>query len=218
MRLEIIILAAGQGTRMRSSLPKVLHRIGRKPLLEHVHALATSLSADKITVIYGHGGEQVLASLAHLDAVWMEQKERLGTGHAVMQVADDIGDDSIVLILYGDVPLLKKATVEHLLPFAKAGGLGLLTVDLADPKGYGRIVRDEQDRVVRIVEEKDASSEERAIREGNTGILAVNGRHLKAWLGRLDNNNAQGEYYLTDIIAMAVAIGSSRTRVSARTD
>jgi bifunctional UDP-N-acetylglucosamine pyrophosphorylase/glucosamine-1-phosphate N-acetyltransferase len=207
MRLEIIILAAGQGTRMRSALPKILHRIGRKPLLEHVHALASSLDADRITVIYGHGGEQVLESLAHLDAVWVEQKERLGTGHAVMQVAGDIGDDSTVLILYGDVPLLKQETVQKLLPLAEADGLGLLTVDLADPQGYGRIIRDGQGRVVRIVEEKDASPEERAITEGNTGILAVNGQRLKTWLSRLDNNNAQGEYYLTDIIAMAVADG-----------
>jgi bifunctional UDP-N-acetylglucosamine pyrophosphorylase/glucosamine-1-phosphate N-acetyltransferase len=207
MALEIIILAAGQGTRMKSALPKVLHRIADKSLLEHVHALATSLHADKISIVYGHGGEQVLKKLAHLDVVWAEQKQQLGTGHAVMQVADGIGDDATVLILYGDVPLLRKDTVERLLPFAEAGDLGLLTVDLDDPHGYGRIVRDAAGRVLRIVEEKDATPEERAIVEGNTGILAVNGARLKRWLNRLENNNAQGEFYLTDVIALAVEDG-----------
>jgi bifunctional UDP-N-acetylglucosamine pyrophosphorylase/glucosamine-1-phosphate N-acetyltransferase len=207
MPLEIIILAAGQGTRMRSAIPKILHKVAHKSLLEHVHGLASSLEAKKISVIYGHGGEQVLATLSHLDVTWAEQEQQLGTGHAVMQVADDIGDDSTVLILYGDVPLLRKETVERLLPSAEAGSLGLLTVNLADPHGYGRIVRDETGRVLRIVEEKDATPAERAIAEGNTGILAVNGRRLKNWLNRLENNNAQGEYYLTDIIALAVADG-----------
>jgi bifunctional UDP-N-acetylglucosamine pyrophosphorylase/glucosamine-1-phosphate N-acetyltransferase len=207
MHLEIIILAAGQGTRMRSSLPKVLHKVADKPLLEHVYGLARSLAAEKISIIYGHGGEQVLAALAHLDVTWAEQKQQLGTGHAVMQVADSISDDATVLILYGDVPLLRKETVEKLLPCTEAGSLGLLTVNLDDPHGYGRIVRDPTGRVLRIVEEKDATQEERAITEGNTGILAVNGRRLKDWLGRLQNDNAQGEYYLTDIIALAVADG-----------
>lgn len=207
MALEIIILAAGQGTRMKSALPKVLHRIADKSLLEHVHALATSLHADKISIVYGHGGGQVLKKLAHLDVVWAEQKQQLGTGHAVMQVADGIGDDATVLILYGDVPLLRKDTVERLLPHAEAGDLGLLTVNLDDPHGYGRIVRDGAGRVLRIIEEKDATPEERAIVEGNTGILAVNGARLKRWLNRLENNNAQGEYYLTDIIALAVEDG-----------
>jgi bifunctional UDP-N-acetylglucosamine pyrophosphorylase/glucosamine-1-phosphate N-acetyltransferase len=207
MPLEIIILAAGQGTRMRSSLPKVLHRIGPKALLEHVHSLASSLAADRIAIVYGHGGEQVPLALKHLDAAWAEQRQQLGTGHAVMQVADAIGGDSTVLILYGDVPLLKKATVEKLLPLAGPDSLGLLTVELADPQGYGRIVRDGQGRVLRIVEDKDASPEQRAIAEVNTGILAVEGFRLKSWLARLETNNAQGEYYLTDTIAMAVADG-----------
>jgi bifunctional UDP-N-acetylglucosamine pyrophosphorylase/glucosamine-1-phosphate N-acetyltransferase len=192
---------------MRSATPKVLHKVAHKSLLEHVHDLAASLSADKISIIYGHGGEQVLSALSHLNVLWAEQKERLGTGHAVMQVADSIGDEATVLILYGDVPLLSKQTVEKLLPYTEAGNLGLLTVNLDDPHGYGRIVRDETGRVLRIVEEKDATPEERKITEGNTGILSVNGRRLKNWLGRLENKNAQGEYYLTDVIAMAVADG-----------
>jgi len=209
MPLEIIVLAAGQGTRMRSALPKVLHTIGGQSLLEHVYSLATALDAARISVVYGHGGRQVPDSLPHLRVVWAEQRQQLGTGHAVMQVADAIDDDATVLILYGDVPLLRKATVEQILPAAETGNLGLLTVDLADPRGYGRIVRDEIGRVLRIVEEKDATPAERAITEGNTGILAVNGRRMKAWLRRLENNNAQGEYYLTDIIALAVADGLS---------
>jgi bifunctional UDP-N-acetylglucosamine pyrophosphorylase/glucosamine-1-phosphate N-acetyltransferase len=207
MPLEIIILAAGQGTRMRSALPKVLHKVGPKSLLEHVHTLAASLGAGQITIIYGHGGEQVPETLKHLNARWAEQRQQLGTGHAVMQVADAIGDEATVLILYGDVPLLQQATAEQLLALVGTDRLGLLTVQLDDPHGYGRIVRDPQGKVLSIVEEKDATPEQRAIAEGNTGILAVNGRRLKGWLGRLQTNNAQGEYYLTDIIAMAVADG-----------
>ena len=204
MSLEIIILAAGQGTRMRSALPKVLHKVGALPLLEHVYLLARALEADKISIVYGHGGEAVLERLRHLDAIWVEQKERLGTGHAVMQLADDIRDDATVLILYGDVPLLGESTVRNLLSLTHDGSVGLLTVDLDDPHGYGRIVRDEAGEVLRIVEEKDATAQERLIQEGNTGILALNGGRLKQWLGRLENNNAQGEYYLTDVIALAV--------------
>jgi bifunctional UDP-N-acetylglucosamine pyrophosphorylase/glucosamine-1-phosphate N-acetyltransferase len=205
MPLEIVILAAGQGTRMRSSLPKILHKIGDRTLLEHVHRLASRLNPDKVTVIYGHGGETVLRSLEHLNVIWVEQREQLGTGHAVMQVVDDIDEARTVLILYGDVPLLGDETVKKLIPLAQADQMGLLTIDLADPYGYGRIVRDGSGRVLRIVEEKDATPEERAIREVNTGILAIKGKHLKTWLSRLENNNAQREYYLTDVIAMAVA-------------
>ena len=207
MSLEIIILAAGQGTRMKSDLPKVLHSIGHLPLLEHVHRLGKTLLPEKISIIYGHGGDQVLSRLAHLDAIWVEQKERLGTGHAVMQLADDIGEHSTVLILYGDVPLLKHETVKELLAVTRDGSLGLLTVQLDDPHGYGRIIRDGDGKVLRIVEEKDATTEERAIKEGNTGILAVNGGQLRDWLLRLTNDNAQGEYYLTDVIGLAVNDG-----------
>jgi bifunctional UDP-N-acetylglucosamine pyrophosphorylase/glucosamine-1-phosphate N-acetyltransferase len=207
MNLEVIILAAGQGTRMRSTTPKVLHKLGQWPLLEHVHWLAKSLSPKKVSIIYGHGGEAVLAQLKHLDTLWIEQKKRLGTGHAVMQLANQISDDATVLILYGDVPLLRRNTVEKILALAGEKSIGLLTVDLDDPHGYGRIVRDASGSVVKIVEQKDANLDEQAITEGNTGILAVNGGRLKAWLKRLDNNNAQGEYYLTDIIGLAVQDG-----------
>lgn len=207
MSLEIIILAAGQGTRMRSALPKVLHKIGNQSLLEHVYGLAASLCAAKTSIVFGHGGEEVLNSLAHLPVQWIEQRERLGTGHAVMQLEGDIGDDATILILYGDVPLLNRNTVGCLLNQVSETSLGLLTVELDNPQGYGRVIRDGDGRVLRIVEEKDACPEEKAITEGNTGILAVNGRQLKTWLGRLENCNAQREYYLTDIIAMAVADG-----------
>lgn len=207
MSLEIIILAAGQGTRMHSAMPKVLHRIAHLPLLEHVYRLATSLGAEKTTIIYGHGGDQVQTQLSHLKVDWVEQRERLGTGHAVQQMADRIGSDATVLILYGDVPLLKKETVEGLLALAQEGALGVLTVALEDPTGYGRIVRNAAGNVVKIVEEKDCSATERLIQEGNSGILAVNGGKLKDWLSRLTNHNAQQEYYLTDIIGFAVKDG-----------
>ena len=207
MALQTIILAAGAGTRMRSSLPKVLHKIGGKPLLAHVHALAMQLGGGAVNVIYGHGGDQVLAALGGWHAAWTEQKERLGTGHAVMQVADWIDDGATVLILYGDVPLLRLATAQKLLRLVTETGMGLLTIRLDDPSGYGRIVRGEDGRVERIVEEKDAEPAQREIGEVNTGIMALNGGLLKGWLRRLTNNNAQGEYYLTDIIALAVADG-----------
>jgi len=208
MALQTIILAAGAGTRMRSSLPKVLHKIGGIALLAHVHRLAAQLRENTVNVIYGHGGDQVLAALGRLDAQWTEQKERLGTGHAVMQVADWIAaDGSTVLILYGDVPLLRLETARKLIGQVGETSMGLLTISLDNPSGYGRIVRDGNGAVASIVEEKDASPQQREINEVNTGILAVNGGLLKRWLGRLGNDNAQGEYYLTDIIALAVADG-----------
>ncbi|MCI0667812.1 MAG: bifunctional UDP-N-acetylglucosamine diphosphorylase/glucosamine-1-phosphate N-acetyltransferase GlmU [Methylococcaceae bacterium] len=209
MKLKTIILAAGQGTRMKSSLPKVLHKLGGFALLEHVFNLAASLGCEETSVIYGHGGERVPSELGYLNANWVEQKQQLGTGHAVMQVADSIGDDqTTVLVLYGDVPLLRKATVQNLLDRTDENTLALLTIDLDDPFGYGRIVRNPAtNRIARIVEEKDASESEKRLTEVNTGIVAVPGNLLRKWLSELKNDNAQGEYYLTDIIALAVRQG-----------
>ncbi|NJD07099.1 MAG: UDP-N-acetylglucosamine diphosphorylase/glucosamine-1-phosphate N-acetyltransferase [Methylococcaceae bacterium] len=207
MTLQTIILAAGQGTRMRSALPKVLHRVGSLSLLEHVYRLADGFAGNDINIVYGHGGPRLRNELAQLRTSWTEQAEQLGTGHAVMQVADWIGDDATVLILYGDVPLLTSTTVQQLLALVGDHSMGLLTVELANPTGYGRILRDGEGRAVAIVEEKDADAGQRAIREVNTGIMALKGGRLKGWLGRLHNRNAQREYYLTDVIAMAVADG-----------
>ena len=207
MSIKTIILAAGQGTRMRSKLPKVLHEIASRPLLQHVYDTSRQLPDNKVHVIYGHGGETVKKALEHIDAVWIEQKQQLGTGHAVQQAIHHVEDADTVLILYGDVPLLKVETLQSLLRDVSGSSLALLTVILDDPTGYGRIIRDNQNNVVRIVEQKDASPEQLAIKEGNTGILACKGDQLKNWISRLSNNNAQNEYYLTDIIEMAVQDG-----------
>ena len=204
MTITTIILAAGKGTRMRSAFPKIMHKIADRSLLEHVYDMSKQLPDNRVKIVYGHGGELVRESLNQLEATWIEQKQQLGTGHAVQQVTDQIGDADTVLILYGDVPLLKLTTVKILLANVNDKSLGLLTVNLSDPKGYGRIIRDSHGRVQKIVEEKDASNDEKLIKEVNTGIMAVKGGKLKSWLGRLKNNNAQGEYYLTDIIEMAV--------------
>ncbi len=206
MSLDIVILAAGQGTRMRSALPKVLHPVAGKSMLGHVIDTARQLSPRKIHVVIGHGAELVRERLAADDVDFVLQAEQLGTGHAVAQALPHIEADK-VLILYGDVPLTQVETLSRLLEQASDTQLGLLTVNLADPTGYGRIIRDEAGIVQAIVEHKDASEAQRAIREGNTGILAVPGKRLGDWLGRLSNSNAQGEYYLTDVIAMAVADG-----------
>lgn len=203
VRLEILILAAGKGTRMRSGLPKVLHRLAGKPLLGHVVDTAHALGAARTCVVYGFGGEAVPQAMADDKLTFVLQAEQHGTGHAVQQALPQLADDSVTLVLYGDVPLTRVDTLRPLVAAARDGQLGLLTVNLAHPDGYGRIVR-ESGRVVRIVEHKDATDAERAIQEVNTGILAVPTRHLKRWIGQLKNDNAQGEYYLTDIIAMAV--------------
>lgn len=203
MGIEIIILAAGQGTRMRSALPKVLHPLGGAPLLQHVIATAQTLNADAIHVVYGHGGEQVRAALADMPVQWVEQAQQLGTGHAVAQALPAIADGQTVLVLYGDVPLIEADTLQTLAAPAMGGDFGLLTAFLDDPFGYGRILRDDTGQVIGIVEQKDASEEQRCINEINTGFLAANAGQLRQWVAQLDTGNAQGEYYLTDIIALA---------------
>lgn len=205
-KLEILILAAGKGTRMRSALPKVLHRLAGKPLLAHVADTARALAASQTCVVYGFGGEAVPLAMAGAGLTFVLQAEQHGTGHAVKQALPSLADDGVTLILYGDVPLTRAETLQPLIAAARDERLGLLTVDLPQPDGYGRIVR-EAGQVTRIVEHKDATPAERAIREVNTGILAVSTRHLKRWIGELRNENAQGEYYLTDVIALAVRDG-----------
>jgi bifunctional UDP-N-acetylglucosamine pyrophosphorylase/glucosamine-1-phosphate N-acetyltransferase len=206
MSLDIVILAAGQGTRMRSALPKVLHPVAGKSMLGHVIDSARLLKPQGIHVVIGHGAELVRERLAADDLNFVLQSEQLGTGHAVAQALPALSAER-VLILYGDVPLIEVETLQRLLQQVSEQQLGLLTVNLKDPTGYGRIVRDGSGVVKAIVEHKDASAEQRLISEGNTGILAVPGKHLGDWLSRLSNSNAQGEYYLTDVIAMAVADG-----------
>lgn len=203
--LEIIVLAAGQGKRMHSALPKVLHSLADRPLLAHVIAAAQALSPRSIHVVYGHGGEQVREAFSEASVIWAHQAEQLGTGHAVQQAISAVGNDALVLILYGDVPLISVDTLRALIAAAGPSTLSLLTAELADPRGYGRIVRHPLGHVERIVEQKDATPDEAAINEINTGILAVPATRLRGWLSRLENRNAQREYYLTDIIAMAVA-------------
>ncbi|MDO6619061.1 bifunctional UDP-N-acetylglucosamine diphosphorylase/glucosamine-1-phosphate N-acetyltransferase GlmU [Shewanella sp. 3_MG-2023] len=202
MSLNVVILAAGKGTRMRSDLPKVLHPIAHKSMVQHVIDTANSLGSNAIQLVYGYGAGKLQASLGEQAVNWVLQAEQLGTGHAVAQANPNINDDDTVLILYGDVPLIQQSTLESLLAARPENGLAILTVNLANPSGYGRIVR-EGGKVVGIIEQKDANAEQLLINEVNTGIMAVPGKQLKAWLGRLSNSNAQGEYYLTDIIAMA---------------
>ncbi|MBM3391376.1 MAG: UDP-N-acetylglucosamine diphosphorylase/glucosamine-1-phosphate N-acetyltransferase [Betaproteobacteria bacterium] len=201
--MNVVILAAGQGKRMRSDLPKVLHRLGGRPLLGHVLETARELGAGKICVVYGHGGESVREALDAPDLIWVKQELQLGTGHAVLQTLTFLDDGAPTLVLYGDVPLIGAATLSRLAEVA-GNGLAVLTEFLEDPTGYGRIVRDDDGRVRRIVEHRDASDDERAIDEINTGFMAAPTAALKRWLPALGNNNAQGEYYLTDIVRLAI--------------
>jgi bifunctional UDP-N-acetylglucosamine pyrophosphorylase/glucosamine-1-phosphate N-acetyltransferase len=215
--MNIVVLAAGMGKRMRSDLPKVLHRLAGRPLLAHVLDTARSLSPCGIVVIYGHGGEQVPSLLASPDLGWARQEPQLGTGHAVMQAVPLLDDAAPTLVLYGDVPLTAAGTLRRLLDAAGTDRLGLLTVDLPDPTGYGRIVRGAphpghssdggRGPVLKIVEHKDADAATRALNEVNTGIMVMPTPDLKRWLSALSNDNAQSEYYLTDVVAMAVADG-----------
>ena len=204
MKLSVVILAAGQGTRMRSLLPKVLHRLGGRPLLAHVIDTARELKPDSVHVVYGHGGDQVREALADSPVEWVEQADQLGTGHAVDQVMPRIAGDSVVLVLYGDVPLITAATLAPMIEQARRGKLSVLTAKLDNPSGYGRIIRSANGKLVDIVEQKDAGTEQLRIREINTGFLAAPAGLLRGWLQKLDNRNAQGEYYLTDIVGMAV--------------
>jgi bifunctional UDP-N-acetylglucosamine pyrophosphorylase/glucosamine-1-phosphate N-acetyltransferase len=206
MSLDIVILAAGQGTRMRSALPKVLHPVAGDSMLGHVIHSARQLNPQGIHVVIGHGADIVRERLAADDLNFVLQDKQLGTGHAVAQAVPGLTAET-VLILYGDVPLIEVETLQRLLKRVGPEQLGLLTVTLKDPTGYGRIVRDAENRVSAIVEHKDATDAQKLITEGNTGILAVPGKRLADWLNRLSNNNAQGEYYLTDVIAMAVDDG-----------
>ncbi len=204
--MSVVILAAGKGTRMYSDLPKVLHTLAGKPMVQHVIDAASELGARQIHLVYGHGGDLLKQTLKNDALNWVLQAEQLGTGHAMQQAALFFADDEDILMLYGDVPLISVETLARLREAKPQGGIGLLTVELANPTGYGRITR-ENGRVTGIVEHKDASEAQRQINEINTGILVAGGADLKRWLGQLDNNNAQGEFYITDIIAMAYQEG-----------
>ncbi|PHQ76406.1 MAG: bifunctional N-acetylglucosamine-1-phosphate uridyltransferase/glucosamine-1-phosphate acetyltransferase [Shewanella sp.] len=208
MALNVVILAAGKGTRMRSDLPKVLHPIAHKSMVQHVIDTAHNVGSDAIQLVYGYGADKLQSVLGEQQLNWVLQAEQLGTGHAVAQANDNISDDDTVLILYGDVPLIQACTLQALLMAREANGLAILTVNLPNPTGYGRIVRtpcegQELGKVVGIIEQKDANAEQLLIQEVNTGIMAASGKQLKDWLGQLSSDNAQGEYYLTDIVAMA---------------
>ena len=207
MGLSVVILAAGKGTRMKSTKPKVLHPVAKQSLLSHVISTAEGLKPTSIHIVYGFGGEQVKSEINRTDIHWVEQKEQLGTGHAVNQAMPNIPDEDTVLVLYGDVPLTKQDTLAAMVAGSGEQYFSLLTVTLENPAGYGRIVRSVLGHVLKIVEEKDADSDIKQINEVNTGILCANSGALKKWLNQLTNENAQGEYYLTDVIASAVAEG-----------
>ena len=204
MQLNVVILAAGQGKRMKSALPKVLQPLAGKPLLKHVIDAAQALQASSVCVVYGHRGEVVRDALKTERVSWVEQAQQLGTGHAVQQALPTVKDDALVLVLYGDVPLIRRSTLEELVKLAGPKAMSLLTMVVDNPSGYGRIVRNAKGQVLKIVEQKDTSKAQQKIRECNTGVLAAPAKLLKKWISRLKNNNTQGEYLLTDIVAMAV--------------
>ncbi len=207
MRLDVLVLAAGKGTRMRSELPKVLHSLAGKPLLAHVFSSVEALDSAAINVIVGHGKAKIQATFAAQSLNWIEQTSQLGTAHAVLQAIPSLRDDAKVLIVYGDVPLIKSATLEKMLAGVNDDAMSLLTVELADPTGYGRILRNQAGEVTGIVEQKDAAPEQSKITEVNTGVMAMTAADLKTWLPKIDNNNAQQEYYLTDVIGLAREAG-----------
>lgn len=213
-KLSVVILAAGKGTRMYSDLPKVLHKVAGKPMVKHVIDTAKQLSADQIHLIYGHGADLLKARLADEPVNWVFQAEQLGTGHAMQQAAPFFKDDENILMLYGDAPLITKETLEKLIAAKPENGIALLTVNLENPTGYGRIIR-ENGSVVAIVEQKDANPEQLKITEVNTGVMVSDGASFKKWLARLDNNNAQGEYYMTDVIGLANQDGFQVVAVTA---
>lgn len=217
MPLSLVILAAGQGKRMKSDLPKVLQPLAGKPLLGHVLDTAGGLEATATYVVYGHGGEQVPGAFEGTDVRWTLQAEQHGTGHAVAQAMPQIPDDHLVLVLYGDVPLVQLDTLARLVAETGGSSIAVLSVMLPDPAGYGRVVRDGTGNVVRIVEHKDANAKELAIHECNTGLICAPAKQLREWLAALDNDNAQGEYYLTDVIVMAVKAGMKVNAVVAPT-
>ncbi|PQJ94858.1 bifunctional UDP-N-acetylglucosamine diphosphorylase/glucosamine-1-phosphate N-acetyltransferase GlmU [Chromatium okenii] len=207
MTLGVVILAAGLGKRMCSKLPKVLHPLAGKPLLAHVLDATNSLAAERCVVVFGHGGAQVQTALAGYDCVWVEQAQQQGTGHAVMQAMPALADVDRVLVLYGDVPLITPATLRRLITVSANTALGVLTAELCNPTGYGRIVRNHAGRVLRIVEQRDATLAEQEISEVNTGFLVADRAQLADWLARIKNDNAQSEFYLTDVIALAAQDG-----------
>jgi bifunctional UDP-N-acetylglucosamine pyrophosphorylase/glucosamine-1-phosphate N-acetyltransferase len=208
MKLSVIILAAGQGTRMKSALPKVMHKLAGIPMLEHVYNRSLELAAVDIHIVYGHGGEHLHDYCSDFDVEWVLQDKQLGTAHAVEQASPHIEDDHIVLILYGDVPLIKAKTLKTLINNVTKDSIALLTVDLPDPTGYGRIIRD-SGKVAAIVEHKDATDAQKQIKEVNTGILALYAGYLNSCLKKIDNKNVQGEFYLTDVIELAVNDGKT---------
>ncbi len=212
--LHVVILAAGQGKRMKSRLPKVLHRLAGRTLLEHVVAAVQELDPAMVHVVYGYGGSQVRDAQSALGVQWVEQREQLGTGHAVEQAMPGIPDEATVLVLYADVPLIAAGTLRETVTATADGSLALITTPVDDASGYGRILRDDDGCVIGIVEDKDANDDQRSIREINTGILAAGAASLRGWLGRIDNNNAQGERYLTDVIALAVSDGDGARSIS----